>query len=79
MASPCSTARSRSTCSPKSTVHAITNGVHAATWLSQPFQQLLDHEIPSWRTDNQYFRSVYGIAPAQISATHRVGKLALID
>ncbi len=64
---------------PEATVHAITNGVHAATWLSQPFQQLLDHEIPSWRTDNQYFRSVYGIAPAQISATHRVGKLALVD
>ena len=64
---------------PQATVHSITNGVHAATWLSQPFQQLLDHEIPSWRTDNQYLRSVYGIAPAQISATHRIGKLALVD
>ena len=64
---------------PEAAVHAITNGVHAATWLSQPFQQLLDHEIPSWRTDNQYLRSVYGIAPAQIAATHRTGKLALMD
>ena len=58
-------------------VHAITNGVHAATWLSEPFQQLLDAQIPAWRTDNQYFRSVYGIAPADIAATHRQGKLRL--
>ncbi len=64
---------------PEYTVHSITNGVHAATWLSQPFQHLLDHEIPSWRTDNQYLRSVYGIAPEQITATHRIGKLALMD
>ncbi len=64
---------------PEVTVHSITNGVHAATWLSKPFQRLLDHELPSWRTDNQYFRSVYGIAPKQIMETHHVGKLALMD
>ncbi len=64
---------------PDYTVHSITNGVHAATWLSEPFQALFDHEIPSWRTDNQYFRSVYGITPQQISETHHVGKLALLD
>jgi starch phosphorylase len=58
-------------------IHAITNGVHAATWLSEPFQQLLDARVPSWRTDNQYFRSVYGITPADISATHHLGKLRL--
>jgi glycogen phosphorylase len=58
-------------------IHAITNGVHAATWLSEPFQQLLDAQIPAWRTDNQYLRSVYGIPPADISATHRQGKLRL--
>jgi len=58
-------------------VHAITNGVHAATWLSQPFQQLLDKEVPEWRHDNQYFRSVYGIAPSAIDATHALGKQRL--
>ena len=51
-------------------VHAITNGVHAATWLSDPMQELLDEEIPEWRHDNHYFRSVYGIAPAKISNCH---------
>ena len=64
---------------PDYVVHSITNGVHAATWLSEPFQELFDHEIPSWRTDNQYLRSVYGITPHQITETHRRGKLALLE
>lgn len=59
---------------PEYPVHAITNGVHAATWLSQPFQELLDKEIPAWRHDNQYLRSVYGIEPEVIDATHALGK-----
>jgi starch phosphorylase len=63
---------------PEYTVHAITNGVHAATWLSQPFQELLDKEIPSWRHDNEYLRSVYGIAPEAIEAAHALGKQRLL-
>jgi glycogen phosphorylase len=64
---------------PEYTVHSITNGVHAATWLSQPFQELLDKEVPEWRHDNQYFRSVYGIEPETITATHSLGKQRLFD
>ncbi len=59
-------------------VHAITNGVHAATWLSESFQSLLDAEMPSWRTDNNYLRSIYGVAPAKIAQMHCEGKLRLI-
>ncbi len=62
---------------PEVHVHAITNGVHAATWLSPHFQQLFDKEIPDWRHDNNYLRSVYGIDPATIEATHRLGKQRL--
>ena len=62
---------------PEYPVHAITNGVHAATWLSKPFQELLDKEIPSWRHDNQYLRSVYGIEPEVIDATHALSKRRL--
>jgi starch phosphorylase len=58
-------------------VHAITNGVHAATWLSEPMQALLDEEIPSWRHDNHYFRSIYGVAPAKISNCHEISKQRL--
>jgi starch phosphorylase len=58
-------------------IHAITNGVHAATWLSPAFQQLFDEEIPGWREDNNYFRSVYGLDPQRIEATHKLGQQRL--
>ncbi|HWB32854.1 MAG TPA: alpha-glucan family phosphorylase [Acidobacteriaceae bacterium] len=59
-------------------VHAITNGVHAATWISEPMQALFDAEIPEWRHDNNYLRSVYGIAPAKIANCHAVSKQKLV-
>ena len=58
-------------------VHSITNGVHAATWLSEPMQTLFDAEIPEWRHDNHYFRSIYGIAPAKIANCHELAKQRL--
>jgi starch phosphorylase len=62
---------------PEYKVHSITNGVHAATWMAPAFQELLDSEIPAWRTDNRYFRSIYGIDPARISACHLESKQRL--
>jgi glycogen phosphorylase len=62
---------------PDHKVAAITNGVHAATWMSQAMQELLDREVSSWRRDNAYLRSVYGIAPEEIAACHRVSKQRL--
>jgi starch phosphorylase len=64
---------------PEYHVHAITNGVHAATWLSPNFQELFDKEIPEWRHDNQYFRSVFGIETARIAATHSLGQNRLFE
>ncbi|WP_263381974.1 alpha-glucan family phosphorylase [Granulicella arctica] len=60
-------------------VTAITNGVHSATWLSDSMQELLDAEVPAWRVDNQYLRSVYGVAPESIAACHHKGKQRLFD
>jgi starch phosphorylase len=60
-------------------ISAITNGVHAATWLSTPMQLLLDREVPAWRHDNSYFRSVYGIVPEEIAACHRLTKQHLFE
>ncbi|QHN02427.1 alpha-glucan family phosphorylase [Granulicella sp. WH15] len=60
-------------------VESITNGVHAATWMAQPLQELLDKEIPRWRHDNQYFRSVYGVTPAKIANCHRLTKRKLLE
>ncbi len=64
---------------PEYTVHAITNGVHTATWLSESFQELFDAEVPGWRVDNQYLRSVYGIALERVAACHSKGKQRLFD
>jgi len=33
-------------------IDSITNGVHAATWVSPPFAMLFDRRIPGWRRDN---------------------------
>jgi starch phosphorylase len=60
-------------------VESVTNGVHAATWVAPPLQRLFDEEMPRWRHDNQYFRSVYGIKPSRIANAHRVGKRRLVD
>jgi starch phosphorylase len=60
-------------------IHAITNGVHAATWLSPAFKTLFDKEIPEWRHDNNYLRSVYGIAPEVIENTHAAGQQRLFN
>jgi starch phosphorylase len=64
---------------PEYQVHSVTNGVHAATWISPAFKELFDREIPEWRHDNEYLRSVYGIEPKVIADTHRIGKQRLFS
>ncbi len=60
-------------------VHAITNGVHAATWIQPSMQALLDQKVPSWRRDNLYLRFAIGIAPQEIRSHHLEGKRKLIS
>ena len=61
MASRCATANYQQTMFPNQLIHSITNGVHAATWASAPFQELYDRHIPEWRHDNLYLRYAVGI------------------
>jgi starch phosphorylase len=60
-------------------IHAITNGVHAATWTSPTFQGLYDRHIPEWRRDNLYLRYAIGIPLEQIREAHAQAKRTLID
>jgi len=60
-------------------VHSITNGVHAATWLSPELQRLFDDNIPNWREDNRFFRSVTGIEPALLAEAHLSAKNRLFE
>ncbi|MBI4201950.1 MAG: alpha-glucan family phosphorylase [Chloroflexi bacterium] len=63
---------------PGSTVSAITNGVHASTWTSRPYQELYDRHIPEWRYDNHYLRYAAGISLDEIWSTHGKTKKALL-
>ncbi len=64
---------------PNYPVSAITNGVHAATWASEPFRNLFDLRIPQWRYDNNYLRYAVGIPLSEIRSAHALAKRALLD
>ncbi|HYM13338.1 MAG TPA: alpha-glucan family phosphorylase [Bryobacterales bacterium] len=64
---------------PRFPIHAITNGVHAVTWTSPPFQELYDRHIPEWRHDNLYLRYAIGISLDEIRAAHLRAKRALLE
>jgi len=59
---------------PEFDIDSITNGVHAPTWLSETFQQMLDKHIPTWRRDNIYLRNAIDIPVQQIIAAHARNK-----
>ena len=55
-------------------IDSVTNGVHAGTWTSPPFQRLLDRRIPEWRTDNLYLRYAVGVPLNEIREAHDEAK-----
>jgi starch phosphorylase len=59
-------------------ISSITNGVHAATWTSIPFQQLYDRHISEWRHDNLYLRYAVGIPAEEIREAHGQAKQELL-
>ncbi len=63
---------------PEYTINSITNGVHATTWMSEPFQQMLDEHIPTWRIDNLYLRNSIDLPESAILAAHARAKEALL-
>ena len=60
-------------------IDAITNGVHAATWVSEPFRTLFDRHIPGWRTDNFSLRYAVSIPASEIWDAHMAAKLQLLE
>jgi glycogen phosphorylase len=63
---------------PEYQIDAITNGVHAPTWVSEPFQELLDKNIQHWRRDNLYLRNAIEIPLQEIIAAHCQAKETLL-
>jgi starch phosphorylase len=59
-------------------IDAITNGVHAATWMSPPFQELFDRYVGDWREDNFGLRGALEIPRDQIWEAHLESKRKLV-
>jgi glycogen phosphorylase len=59
-------------------IDAITNGVHAGTWTSPPFQKLYDCHIPDWRQDNFSLRHAESIPKQEIWEAHMQAKAELL-
>jgi starch phosphorylase len=64
---------------PKYPVKAITNGIHAGTWMSPEMGKLMDRDIPEWRRDNLYLRYAIATELKDIQVAHRAAKKALFD
>jgi glycogen phosphorylase len=60
-------------------IDAITNGVHATTWTSQPFQALFDEYMPDWREENFALRYALSIPPQDVWQAHDKAKRQLIE
>jgi len=61
------------------TIDAITNGVHAANWVANPFQSLYDQYIPGWREDNFSLRYALNIPKHEVWEAHDLAKHELIQ
>lgn len=63
---------------PEYRIDAITNGVHAATWISEPISHVLDEHIAGWRRDNLYLRNAIDIPDSVMLAAHASAKEELL-
>lgn len=61
------------------TIDSITNGVHAASWVSPAIGKLFDRYIPDWRKDNASLRTAIGIPLYEIRECHFTNKCILLD
>jgi starch phosphorylase len=63
---------------PEYAIDAITNGVHAATWTSDPFLALFDKHLPRWRQDCVTLRYAIDIPEQEIWEAHLAAKRTLL-
>ncbi len=60
-------------------IDSITNGVHTATWVSEPFARVFDKYMPGWRSDPFLLRAAFSIDKNDIWAAHIEAKKKLVD
>lgn len=59
-------------------VHAVTNGVHSATWAADALQELFNRHIPFWRNEPELLLEADRIPLEEISKAHAGAKQALL-
>ena len=60
-------------------VRAVTNGVHAHTWVSPPFAALFDRHLPGWCNEPEILVRVdCCVGPEQVWEAHAAAKAALL-
>ena len=64
---------------PSYPIRAITNGVHAQTWVAPQFATLFDTHIPGWKRDNLQLRYVMGVPLDEIRQARQEAKQALAE
>ncbi len=60
-------------------VAAITNGIHAGTWVVDPVADLFDKHLAGWRGDTRFLRYAMGIPAAELLQAHAEAKQSLLD
>lgn len=63
---------------PEYKIDAITNGVHGPTWVSEPFSEMFDKHMASWRRDHLYLRNAIAIPFGEMLAAHAHSKESLL-
>ncbi len=64
---------------PGQPVDAITNGVHARTWVAPAFRELFDRFVPRWLEDPFSLRHALRIPYLKVLAAHNQSKQRLFD
>jgi starch phosphorylase len=64
---------------PSYPIGSVSNGVHAITWTSEPFQKLYDRHVPQWRDDNLYLRYIVSVPLPDIHHAHLEAKDVLLS
>lgn len=59
-------------------IESITNGVHASTWIAEPFRRLYDKYLPGWQADPYYLRYALSIPQEELWRTHEEAKRAFV-
>jgi glycogen phosphorylase len=62
-----------------SSVDALTNGVHAPTWVSRPVQAVLDKHCPGWKRDETQLRAALSIPDDELWHAHKEDKKKLLE